>query len=307
MGTVNKLPGVSGGLVALLTGFYIEMIQSLKNINLKIVPLIFRLKFSDLNKNYNGLFLIIILTGIIISYFTTSKLLDLLFNKYELFVWASFFGMILASNFILIQNLKTWNLNSIFQITLGLVLGLIISFSDPIEENKNILFIFFCGFISISGMIIPGLSGSFILIILGNYKLLLIDSVNSLYNSLLITVGIETNLSHDFELLKIVLVFALGSMLGLILLSNILSYLINKHEKTVNQLIIGFVFGSLIIVWPWNHSIEKSLLNDNLVIKLPELHDITDIIAIIWILIGLTTVLYANKYVREKKKIRSDR
>ncbi len=91
MGTVNKLPGVSGGLVALLTGFYIEMINSLKKINFKIIPLIFRLKISKINKNYNGLFLFIILSGIVISYFTTSKLLDLLFNRYELFVWSAFF------------------------------------------------------------------------------------------------------------------------------------------------------------------------------------------------------------------------
>ena len=90
MGTVNKLPGVSGGLVALLTGFYIEMINSLKRINFKIIPLLLKLKFSNLNTNYNGLFLITILTGIVISYFTTSKLLDLLFNKYELYVWSTF-------------------------------------------------------------------------------------------------------------------------------------------------------------------------------------------------------------------------
>jgi len=307
MGTVNKLPGVSGGLVALLTGFYIEMINSLKRINFKIIPLLLKLKFSNLNTNYNGLFLITILTGIVISYFTTSKLLDLLFNKYELYVWSTFFGMILASNIILIQNLKKWNINSIIVIIIGLVLGLIISFSDPVEENKNTLFIFFCGFISISGMIIPGLSGSFILILLGNYKLLLIDSVNSLYNSFLLIIGIKSDVSHDFDLLRIVLVFTLGSITGLILLSNFLSYLIKKHEAIVNQFIIGFVFGSLIIVWPWNHSIENSLISDNFNIPFPNIMEITNIISIIWIWAGLITVLFINKYVRTKKKIRTYR
>ena len=247
MGTVNKLPGVSGGLVALITGFYIEMINSLKKINFKIIPLLFKLNFSKIDKNYNGLFLLIILSGIVISYFTTSKILDLLFNSYEIFVWSVFFGMVLASNFILIQNLKTWNYNTFISIISGLILGLIISFSDPIEENKNTLFIFFCGFISISGMIIPGLSGSFLLILLGNYKLLLIDSVNSLFNSILISIGLESNLSHDLELLKIVLIFTLGSLSGLILLSNFLSYLVRKHEETVNQFIIGFIFILFII------------------------------------------------------------
>ena len=300
MGTVNKLPGISGGLVALLTGFYIEMINSLKKIDYKTIPLLLRLNFSDLNKNYNGLFLITILLGIVISFFTTSKLLDILFNSYELYVWSAFFGMILASNFILIRNLKKWNLISFIPIILGLTIGLIISFSDPFEENKNTLFIFFCGFISISGMIIPGLSGSFILILLGNYKLLLVDSVNSLYNSLLIIIGVEPNLSHDMDLLRIVLVFTLGSVLGLILLSNLLSYLIRKYEKILNQFIIGFVFGSLIIVWPWNHVLEKSLLIDNLVITFPKLTETTNIISTVWIYIGLITVLYIDKYVRKK-------
>ena len=149
-------------------------------------------------------------------------------------------------------------------------------------------------------MIIPGLSGSFLLILLGNYKLLLIDSVNSLYNSLLILIGIESNISHDLELLKIVLVFTLGSILGLILLSNFLSYLIRKHEETVNQFIIGFVFGSLIILWPWNHAIEESLINDNLDITFPKLTEITNIISIIWICIGLITVLSINNYVKKQ-------
>ena len=310
MGTVNKLPGISGGLVALLTGFYIEMINSLKKIDYKTIPLLLRLNFSDLNKNYNGLFLITILLGIVISFFTTSKLLDILFNSYELYVWSAFFGMILASNFILIRNLKKWNLISFIPIILGLTIGLIISFSDPFEENKNTLFIFFCGFISISGMIIPGLSGSFILILLGNYKLLLVDSVNSLYNSLLIIIGVEPNLSHDMDLLRIVLVFTLGSVLGLILLSNLLSYLIRKYEKILNQFIIGFVFGSLIIVWPWNHVLEKSLLIDNLVITFPKLTETTNIISTVWIYIGLITIfqytLSVYKYVR-KKKIRTNR
>lgn len=307
MGTVNKLPGVSGGLVALLTGFYIEMINSLKKINFKIIPLLFKLNFSKLNKNYNGFFLFIIISGIVISYFTTSKLLDLLFKSYELFVWSVFFGMILASNIILIQNSKIWNFNSFISVISGLTLGLIISFLDPIEENKNILFVFFCGFISISGMIIPGLSGSFLLILLGNYKLLLIDSVNSLYNSILISIGVESNLSHDFELLKIVLIFAVGSISGLILLSNFLSYLVRKHEEKVNQFIIGFIFGSLMILWPWNHINEKSLLNDNFGISLPKLTEITNIMSIMWICIGLITVLSINMYVGKKNKIRINR
>lgn len=195
MGTVNKLPGVSGGLVALITGFYFEMINSLKKINLNTIKLFPDLK--KLNKEYNLYFLLTIFFGIIVSYFTTSQLLDILFRNHELKVWSIFFGMILASNILLIKKNKNWDLKSILFVFVGLVIGILISISEPISENRNLYFIFFCGFISICGMIVPGLSGSFLLILLGNFKLLLIDSVNSLYNSILILFGFKTDISHE--------------------------------------------------------------------------------------------------------------
>ena len=231
MGTVNKLPGISGGLVALITGFYIEMINSLKKLDFNVIKLLFSLNFKKIDKDYNGTFLLIIFLGIVVSYFTTSQILDIFFQSYELHVWSVFFGMILASNLILILNNKKWDFQSMIMIGIGLLTGLLLSISEPISENRNLFFIFFCGLISVCGMIIPGLSGSFLLIILGNFKLLLVDSVNSLYNSILIIFGIRSDIYHDFELIKIVLVFTLGSISGLVLLSSILSYLITNFEK----------------------------------------------------------------------------
>jgi len=285
MGTVNKLPGVSGGLVALITGFYFEMINSLKKINLNTIKLFPDLK--KLNKEYNLYFLLTIFFGIIVSYFTTSQLLDILFRNYELKVWSIFFGMILASNILLIKKNKNWDLKSILFVFVGLVIGILISISEPISENRNLYFIFFCGFISICGMIIPGLSGSFLLILLGNFKLLLIDSVNSLYNSILILFGFKTDISHEIELIKIAAVFALGSVAGLILLSNFLSYLITKFKKTVNQVIIGFIFGSLFIVWPWNYSSLEFELN------------FQNSILLLWIVIGVLIIFVFNRYAKK--------
>jgi len=285
MGTVNKLPGVSGGLVALITGFYFEMINSLKKINLNTIKLFPDLK--KLNKEYNLYFLLTIFFGIIVSYFTTSQLLDILFRNYELKVWSIFFGMILASNILLIKKNKNWDLKSILFVFVGLFIGILISISEPISENRNLYFIFFCGFISICGMIIPGLSGSFLLILLGNFKLLLIDSVNSLYNSILILFGFKTDISHEIELIKIAAVFALGSVAGLILLSNFLSYLITKFKKTVNQVIIGFIFGSLFIVWPWNYSSLEFELN------------FQNSILLLWIVIGVLIIFVFNRYAKK--------
>lgn len=285
MGTVNKLPGVSGGLVALITGFYFEMINSLKKINLNTIKLFPDLK--KLNKEYNLYFLLTIFFGIIISYFTTSKLLDILFRNHELKVWSIFFGMILASNILLIKKNKNWDLKSILFVFVGLVIGILISISEPISENRNLYFIFFCGFISICGMIVPGLSGSFLLILLGNFKLLLIDSVNSLYNSILILFGFKTDVNHDIELIKIAAVFALGSVAGLILLSNFLSYLITNFKETVNQVIIGFIFGSLFIVWPWNYSSLDFELN------------FQNSILLLWIVIGVLIIFVFNRYAKK--------
>ena len=285
MGTVNKLPGVSGGLVALITGFYFEMINSLRKINLNTIKLFPDLK--KLNNEYNLYFLLTIFFGIIVSYFTTSQLLDILFRNHELKVWSIFFGMILASNFLLIKKNKNWDLKSIFFVFVGLVVGTLISISEPISENRNLYFIFFCGFISICGMIVPGLSGSFLLILLGNFKLLLIDSVNSLYNSILILFGFKTDISHEIELIKIAAVFALGSAAGLILLSNFLSYLITNFKETVNQVIIGFIFGSLFIVWPWNYSSLDFELN------------FQNSILLLWIVIGVLIIFVFNRYAKK--------
>ena len=286
MGTVNKLPGISGGLVALITGFYIEMINSLKKLDFNVIKLLFSLNFKKINKDYNGKFLLIIFLGIVVSYFTTSQILDIFFQSYELHVWSVFFGMILASNLILILNNKKWDFQSMIMIGIGLLTGLLLSISEPISENRNLFFIFFCGLISVCGMIIPGLSGSFLLIILGNFKLLLVDSVNSLYNSILIIFGIRSDIYHDVELLKIVLVFTLGSISGLVLLSSILSFLITNFEKTINQLIIGFVFGSLFIVWPWNYSINNFDFSYQ------------NLLLLLWILLGFFIVLIFNRYAK---------
>ncbi|MAU62905.1 MAG: DUF368 domain-containing protein [Flavobacteriaceae bacterium] len=313
MGTANKLPGISGGLVALITGFYNEMINTFKKIDFKTFSYLIRGDIKKFNNNYNGLFLITVLFGIVISYFTTSQILDYFFKISELNVWSIFYGMIIASIVILIKKNKIKNRKEIFFLIFGLSIGLILSFSEPLSENKNILFVFFCGFISICGMVIPGISGSFLLILLGNYKLLLVDSVNTFFEFIKNILGFENSNEIDFELIKILFIFCLGSIIGLVLLSNLLSFLIRKYTNQINQLIIGFVTGSLIIIWPWKKVYINSEVNinsfDNIEITnsylryLPDLSESNNIIALIWILIGFLFVIYIENYGSRKKNI----
>ena len=317
MGTANKLPGISGGLVALITGFYNEMINTFKKINFKTFTCIIKGNIREFNNNYNGLFLIIILLGIVISYFTTSQILDYFFKISELNVWSVFYGMIIASIIILIKKNKIKNKKEIIFLLLGLLVGLILSLSEPLSENKNILFVFFCGFISICGMVIPGISGSFLLILLGNYKLLLVDSVNTFIQLLKNTLGFQNPNEIDFELIKILIIFCLGSIIGLILLSNLLSFLIKKYTNQINQLIIGFVTGSLLIIWPWkkvyinseqtiNYFNNLEIIN-NYLRYFPDLSQSNNIIALIWILIGFLFVIYIENYASRKKNIWTNR
>ena len=184
MGAANKVPGVSGGIVAFVGGFYEEFIYSLQKVNLKAFKLLFNGRFKSFFRYTNANFLALLVSGMLISYFSVSRLLDYFLDKKELFVWASFFGMILGSIYYISKDYNHWNRQTITAGVVGLLMGLSISFLSPAKENDNLLFIFFCGIISVSGMTLPGLSGSFILILMGNYVLLLVDSVNALYDTL---------------------------------------------------------------------------------------------------------------------------
>ena len=299
MGTINKLPGISGGLYSLIIGFYNHLISSIKSISYKNLKILKTDGVKPFLRLINGNFLFFISTGMIMSYFTTSKILDYFLIKNELYVWAVFFGLILGSLYILTKRIKKTNISTAIFLFFGLIFGVFISVSDPLYENRNLLFIFFCGFISICGITIPGLSGSFLLILLGNYKLLLIDSVNNFFN--LISNFFYTSdqkLNVENELINILLVFFMGSVFGLVVLSKFLTYINDKFPNQLNHLIIGFVIGTLSIVWPWNQ------IKNN--IEPIELSNSLNSIAIVLILIGILITVIVNSYV-DKENLRVNR
>ena len=323
MGTANKVPGVSGGIVAFVGGFYEEFIYSLQQINAKAFKLLFKGKFKSFYQYINGSFLILLILGMLISYFSISQLLDYFLEKKELYVWAAFFGLVLGSIYYITKDFKHWNRKTILSGIIGLAIGVAISFLSPAKENNNLFFVFFCGIISVSGMTLPGLSGSFILILLGNYVLLLVDSVNALY------ITFADIFKGDFsfieqqermDTLTILSVFTLGSAVGLVTLSHVLGYVLKRYKEITTAVIIGFITGSLGVIWPWKKKSFKlnssgELLydsNGNTIIVnykryIPDIAILETWIAIFFIILGIFVLLSIDWYGKKRKKIRISR
>lgn len=258
MGIANKVPGVSGGAVAYVLNFYNELIFSFQKLNRQAFTLLIRGDFKQFFHYINGQFLLYVMGGSLFSFFTISKLLDYFLKDYELQVWSLFFGMIIGSGIYLIKKYEDWELKSYISLFTGVLIGITITFIHPGGENDNLLFVLFCGVVGVSGMTIPGLSGSYILMLLGNYVFLLIDSVNALSDVLLSVIVGQTDVLNDVSTqryLIVISVFSVGSVLGLIFLSQLLTFVLKRWGKVFNAIIIGFIIGSLGTVWPWKENI----------------------------------------------------
>ena len=316
MGAANKVPGVSGGTVSFVLGFYEELIYSFRKINFIALKLLINFRFKSFYSYVNGPFLLLVMGGSIFSYFSISLVLDYFLQYYELYVWSCFFGMIIGSVYYIGKGFGEWNSANTISLIVGISVGLGISFLNPARENDNLWFVFICGIIGVSGMTLPGLSGSFILILMGNYVLLLVDSVNEL-------LFVVTNLiTGNFEVLedpekirylKIISVFTLGSVFGLVSISHVLGYVLKRWNAIVTAIIIGFITGSLGIVWPWKKAIylinNETLLLDkkgNKIIEnynrfIPDFSLLETWVAIFYIIFGISLVLSIDYYGRKKE------
>ena len=316
MGAANKVPGVSGGTVSFVFGFYEELIYSFRKINIIAFKLIINGRFKSFYSYINGQFLLLVMGGSIFSYFSISLVLDYFLQNYELYVWSWFFGMIIGSIYYIGRGFGEWNATNLISLIIGVSVGLGISFLKPAGVNDNLWFVFICGIIGVSGMTLPGLSGSFILILMGNYVLLLVDAVNELFY-------VFTNLiSGNFEVLsdpekirylKIITVFTAGSAFGLVSISHVLGYVLKRYNAIVTAVIIGFITGSLGIVWPWKKAVyvlEKEVFildkKGNKVIEnytrfTPDFSSTETWIAIFYISLGIALILIIDYYGRKKK------
>lgn len=309
MGAANKVPGVSGGVVAFVAGFYEEFIYSLQKINFKAFKLLVNFRWKSFWRYINGPFLGLLILGMLISYFSVSKILDYYLDRNEIYVWGLFFGLIIGSLISITKAYTDWRLKNIGWIIFGIIVGITISILKPAMENDHLLFVFFCGIIGVSGMTLPGLSGSFILMLLGNYVLLLVDSVNTLSKTFFYIINTDFSFIENTEhmrLLYVLLVFTLGSLVGLVSLSHGLGYVLKYYKQQTFALIIGFIAGSLGVVWPWKEKVfQKNELgttlmdpNGNPILDyyhryMPQLETET-YITCIWILIGIVSVVYLD-------------
>ena len=299
MGAVNKIPGVSGGTVAFITGIYEDLINSIKKINFYSFKILFTRGFKDFFEEINGKFLTILFSGVIASFFSVSLILDRLIQDYEIYVFGMFFGMIIGSFYVIYYQLEKINLKSFLGLIIGLSIGLFISFADNIEIANSNLIIFFSGVIAISGMVLPGLSGSYLLLLMGNYTLIMVNSVNALYFTLIDIVSFNFEFIDDPErlyLLKVLLLFTIGSVTGLIFLSNILSTLLKKFKTLTMSIIVGFIGGSLLAVWPW----KKENINGGNSLFIPDILSTETLVTLFYIFIGILFVVLleriANKH-----------
>ena len=303
MGIANKVPGVSGGIVAIVTGFYPEFLYSLKRLNFKALYMLLTGRFKSFYQYTNASFLLLIALGILVSYFTVSRILDVALLHYEQHVKGLFFGMVVMSVILLIRDFEKWDLKYALYSLIGLAIGLSLTFLEPAPENRNLLFVFFCGLISIIGMTLPGLSGSFLLILLGNYALLLVDAVNAVLEfsvKLLQDPSAYAALSQDYnELLTILIVFVGGSVVGLVSISNLLHYIIVRFERKLNALIIGFIIGSLSILWPWSDF--RLLTNDAFINSTMVRSGFNQFFSLFWSGVGLFVVFIIDNYDRKRQ------
>ncbi|HHT33460.1 MAG: DUF368 domain-containing protein [Proteiniphilum sp.] len=237
MGAADVVPGVSGGTIALITGIYEELIFSIKSINLKALKLLLSGRPAAFWKAINGSFLLSVLLGIAISIFSLAKGLTFLLHHYPILVWSFFFGLIVASAIYVARTIKAWNAGAVIAGIAGIVIAYFITVISPAEANTTWFYIFFSGMIAICAMILPGISGSFILVLLGMYQFIL---------------GAVGDLN-----IPVLLVFVAGAAIGIIGFSNVLSWLLKKFHTLTIALLAGFMVGSLNKIWPWKEVTES--------------------------------------------------
>lgn len=236
MGAADVVPGVSGGTIAFITGIYQELINSIKSVNFKTLQLFFTGKFKDFWNAVNGNFLLAVVLGIGISVLSLAKGLEYLLNHHPILIWSFFFGLIIASAIYVGKDIAQWKASTFLSLATGAVIAYLITVITPSEAHTSYTFVFLSGSIAICAMILPGISGSFILVLLGMYKFIL-GAVSS-FN------------------LPVIAVFLGGASIGIILFSNLLSWLLKRYYDLTIALLAGFMIGSLNKVWPWKEVVE---------------------------------------------------
>ena len=241
MGAADVIPGVSGGTIAFIMGIYDDFVGSLAAINGEAVKLLFKGQFKAFWKHINGSFLLSLVIGIGISVISLAGLMQMLLSDFPIQTWAFFFGLIVASSIFIIRGISGWRLREGLLLVQGIILGVVICTLSPTQTPDGLWFIFLSGAIAICAMILPGISGSFILLILGKYQYIM---------------GVISDLVSGVEFgrnLLILGVFAIGAVVGILGFSKFLHWLLARWNKETLIVLAGFIIGSLVKVWPWSN------------------------------------------------------
>lgn len=236
MGAADVVPGVSGGTIAFISGIYVELLDSIRAVNLYALRLLFTQGPVQFWRNINGTFLLVLFAGILCSIFSLARIVSFSLEEHPLLVWSFFFGLIVASIVYVWRQQTHWRWPQWLALGAGTLLAVAASLSPPLQIGATQPAVFFAGMLAICAMILPGISGSFILLLLGLYPTI-IDAVNRLD-------------------LAVLLVFAVGAGIGLLSFSRVLSWLLHHQRSTTLSLLTGILLGSLLVVWPWKQPVE---------------------------------------------------
>lgn len=241
MGAADVIPGVSGGTIAFIMGIYDKFVASLAAINAEAVKLFFTGKFKEFWRHINGGFLLSLVVGIGVSVISLATVMQTLLSDFPIQTWAFFFGLIVASSTFILRGISGWGLREILFLIGGILLGVTICTLSPTQTPDALWFIFLSGAIAICAMILPGISGSFILLILGKYQYIL-----GAVSDLVAGQNVVGNL-------LIIGVFAIGAVVGILSFSKFLHWLLSRWHKQTLIILAGFIIGSLVKIWPWNN------------------------------------------------------
>jgi putative membrane protein len=239
MGAADVIPGVSGGTIAFITGIYEELIHSIKSFDKTFINKLLKEGIAPAWKYLNGNFLLAVFSGVLISIFSLARLISWLLDTYPMLVWAFFFGLIIGSAIHIGRKIPNWNFPVIIMLVLGTAVAFYITIAAPATSPETHWFVFLSGMIAISAMILPGISGSFILLLMGKYEFML-------------------NVIRDLRI-SYIIVFGIGCLLGIIAFSNIISWLFKRFHEATLALLTGFMLGSLNKLWPWKEVIETRI------------------------------------------------
>ncbi|MGQ1889697.1 DUF368 domain-containing protein [Thermophagus sp. OGC60D27] len=286
MGAANVIPGVSGGTIALITGIFIRLINTIKAFDSKALNILLHGQFKAFARHTDLAFLSALFAGIAVAIISLARLLEFLFLNYPTYVWSFFFGLVLASVYFVGKTVKNWHLGAIFTFLAGAAIAVTISVLTPASENSSFIYLMLCGIVAICSMILPGLSGSFVLVLMGNYQLVMIDAVNHFDLGILIPV-------------------ALGAIIGLLLFSRFLSWLISRFPDSTIALLSGFILGSLGILWPWKDEITRTFGDKTKVVGydwfLPEVN--TQLFfALLFLILGILSIAITEIWAGKKEK-----